>query len=162
MGAGMAGSLSFSERGGWWVVAQAPLLVLAIVLPPWTARGDGGFGHPLQWLGLALAAGGVLLVLAGLVALGRALTPFPHPREGARLVTRGLYGLVRHPVYAGLLVGALGWALAWLSVWGLAYSALLGVFFDRKARREERWLRSRFPEYATYARRVRRLIPGIY
>ena len=36
------------------------------------------------------------------------------------------------------------------------------VFFDRKARREERWLRSRFPKYAAYERRVRRFIPGIY
>ncbi len=144
------------------MVAQVPLLALAVVLPPWTARSDGGFDHPLQWLGLALVAGGMLLVLAGLVALGRALTPFPHPREGAQLVTRSVYGLARHPVYTGLLVGAFGWALAWLSVAGVAYSALLAVFFDRKARREERWLRSRFPEYTAYERRVRRFIPGIY
>ena len=158
----MASGGSFSERGGWWVVAQVPLLALAVVLPPWTARADGGFGHPLQWLGLALAAGGMLLVLAGFVALGRALTPFPHPREGAQLVRRGVYGLVRHPVYAGLLVGAFGWALAWLSVAGVVFSALLAAFFDRKAQREERWLRSRFPEYAAYERQVRRFIPGIY
>lgn len=153
---------SFSERGGWWVVAQVPLLALAVVLPPWTARADGGFGHPLQWLGLVLAASGILLVLAGLVALGHALTPFPHPRAGAQLVTRGVYRLVRHPVYTGLLVGAFGWALAWLSGAGVAYSALLAVFFDRKARREERWLRSRFPGYADYEGRVRRFIPGMY
>ena len=158
----MASGGSFSERGGWWVAAQVPLLALAVVLPPWTARSDGGFGHPLQWLGLVLAAGGMLLVLAGLVALGRALTPFPHPREGAQLVTRGVYRLVRHPVYTGLLVGAFGWALAWLSGAGVAYSALLAVFFDRKARREERWLRSRFPGYPDYEGRVRRFIPGIY
>ncbi|MGH8681891.1 MAG: methyltransferase family protein, partial [Burkholderiales bacterium] len=87
---------------------------------------------------------------------------FPHPREGVQLVRRGVYGLVRHPVYAGLLVGALGWALAWLSVAGVIFSALLAAFFDRKARREERWLRSRFPEYAAYQRQVRRFIPGIY
>jgi protein-S-isoprenylcysteine O-methyltransferase Ste14 len=158
----MGNGRSFSERGGWWVVAQVPLLALAVVLPPWTARADGGFGQPLQWLGLALAAGGIILVLAGLVALGRALTPFPHPREGAQLVTRGVYRLVRHPIYIGLLVGAFGWALAWLSVAGVAYTALLAVFFDRKARREERWMRSRFPGYADYERRVRRFIPGIY
>jgi protein-S-isoprenylcysteine O-methyltransferase Ste14 len=158
----MRNSPSFSGRGGWWVVAQVPLLALAVVLPPWTAGADGGFGHPLQWLGLALTAGGMLLVLAGLVALGPALTPFPHPREGAQLVTRGVFRLVRHPIYTGLLVGAFGWALAWLSVAGVAYTALLAVFFDRKARREERWLRSRFAEYADYEGRVRRFIPGIY
>jgi protein-S-isoprenylcysteine O-methyltransferase Ste14 len=158
----MASGVSFSGRGGWWVVAQVPLLVLAAVLPPWTARAGGGFDHPLQWLGLALAAGGLLLAVGGLVGLGRALTPFPHPRAGAQLATHGIYRFVRHPVYAGLLVGALGWALAWLSVAGVVYWALVAVFFDRKARREERWLRGRFPEYAAYERRVRRFVPGIY
>ncbi len=144
------------------MVAQVPLLALALVLPPWTRGSDGGFGHPLQWLGLALAVGGMLLVVAGLVALGPALTPFPHPLEGTQLVRRGVYRLLRHPVYTGLLVGALGWALAWLSLPGVAYSALLAAFFDQKARREERWLRSQFPEYAAYERQVRRFIPGIY
>ena len=158
----MRSSPSFSARGGWWVVAQVPLLALAVVLPPWTARADGGFAHPLQWLGLALVAGGMLLILAGLVALGRSLTPFPHPREGAQLVTRGVFRLVRHPIYTGLLVGAFGWALAWLSVAGVACWAVVAVFFDCKARREERWLRSRLPEYAAYEGRVRRFIPGIY
>lgn len=144
------------------MVAQVPLLALAVVLPPWTARSDGGFAHPVQWLGLALAAGGMLLVLAGLAALGRSLTPFPHPRTGAQLVTGGVFRFVRHPIYTGLLVSAFGWALAWLSVAGVACSALLSGFFDRKARREERWLRSRFPGYAAYEQQVRRFIPGIY
>jgi protein-S-isoprenylcysteine O-methyltransferase Ste14 len=151
---------SFAARGGWWVVAQVPLLAVAVVLPPWTAR--GGFGHPLQWLGFALTAGGLALALAALPALGRALTPFPRPREGAQLRTHGIYRWVRHPIYVGLIVAAFGWALGWLSVWGCAFVALVAVFFDRKARREERWLRERFPEYADYARRVRRFVPGVY
>lgn len=158
----MASGVSFSERGGWWVVAQLPLLALAVVLPPWTAGSGGGLDHPLQWLGLALAGGGGLVLLAGLLALGHALTPFPYPREGSRLVTRGVFGIVRHPIYTGVFLGALGWALAHLSIPGVACSVLLAVFFDRKARREERLLRSRFPEYAAYERRVRRFIPGIY
>jgi protein-S-isoprenylcysteine O-methyltransferase Ste14 len=152
----------FAARGGWWVVAQVPLLAVAIALPLWTARTSGTPSHPAQWLGLALTAGGLLLALAGVLALGRALTPFPRPRESARLRTHGIYRWVRHPVYSGLLVGAFGWALAWLSVAGIAYAVALGVFFDRKARREERWLRERFPEYAEYERRVRRFIPGLY
>jgi protein-S-isoprenylcysteine O-methyltransferase Ste14 len=155
-------SVSFSGRGGWWVVAQVPLLALAIVLPPSTTRWDGEFGHPLQWVGVALVVGGGFLIAAGLVALGRSLTPFPHPREGARLVERGPFRFVRHPIYTGVVLGSLGWALAWLSLAGVAYSALLAVFFDRKARREEQWLRRRFPEYAAYAQRVRRFIPGLY
>jgi protein-S-isoprenylcysteine O-methyltransferase Ste14 len=152
----------FAARGGWWVVAQVPLLAVAVALPIWTAPSGGGFGHPVQWLGIALAAGGLALALAGLAALGRALTPFPRPREDVRLRTHGIYRWMRHPIYSGLLVAAFGWALAWSSAAGVAYAVLVAVFFDRKARREERWLRERFPEYADYERRVRRFIPGIY
>jgi protein-S-isoprenylcysteine O-methyltransferase Ste14 len=38
----------------------------------------------------------------------------------------------------------------------------LAFFFDAKARHEERWLLRQFPEYDSYARRVRRFIPGLY
>ena len=154
--------VSFAERGGWWVVAQVLLLAIAAILQPWTARAGGGFGHPLQWLGIVLVVVGSLAVLAGFVGLGRSLTPFPRPRERAQLATHGVYRFVRHLVYAGVLLAVFGWALAWLSVAGTAFFVLLAIFFDRKARREERWLRERFPEYAAYARRVRRFIPGIY
>jgi protein-S-isoprenylcysteine O-methyltransferase Ste14 len=152
----------FAARGGWWVVAQVPLLAGALVLPIWTPGADGAAGALLQAIGPPLAALGLLLAFVGLATLGRSVTPFPRPRARGHLVTRGVYRFVRHPVYTGLVVAALGWALAYLSVAGVVYAAALGVFFDRKARREERWLRERFPEYAEYERRVRRLIPGIY
>ena len=44
----------------------------------------------------------------------------------------------------------------------LLWAALLVVFFDIKSRREEAWLAARFPAYADYRRRVRKLIPFIY
>ena len=44
----------------------------------------------------------------------------------------------------------------------LLVAAMLIPFFHAKARREERWLREKFPEYAEYERRVRRFIPWIY
>ena len=126
----------FAARGGWWVVAQVPLLAVAVVLPLWTAR--GGFGHPLQWLGFALTAGGLLLALAALPALGRALTPFTRPRENAQLRTHGIYRWVRHPIYVGLIVAALGWALAWLSVSGCAFAADTPGAVDRGGRPSRR------------------------
>jgi protein-S-isoprenylcysteine O-methyltransferase Ste14 len=65
-------------------------------------------------------------------------------------------------MYAGSLLAAAGWALVrhgWLT---LAYTALLFVLFDLKARREEKWLLETYPDYAEYQRRVRRLIPFVY
>jgi protein-S-isoprenylcysteine O-methyltransferase Ste14 len=86
----------------------------------------------------------------------------PYPKDGADLVETGPFGLVRHPIYSGLLMAGFGWALfvqGWLT---LVYAAVLFVVLDVKARREERWLVEKFPAYAVYQRRVRRLIPFVY
>jgi protein-S-isoprenylcysteine O-methyltransferase Ste14 len=78
-------------------------------------------------------------------------------------VTSGIYGLMRHPLYTAVFCGSLGWALLWAS-WPAAVAAALclGPVFDAKARIEERALRRRFPEYAEYAARVKRFVPGVY
>lgn len=124
-------------------------------LPPWPPALSPVAGSML------LALGGGLSLSAGL-KLGTNLTPLPHPKDGATLVEGGLYRLVRHPIYLGVILMGLGWTLrvqGWLP---LAWTVALMVLFDLKARREERWLIARFPAYADYCRRVRRLIPFIY
>jgi len=150
----------FVERGGLWVLGQFALMA-GVAVSGWFWR------H--QWSSrLVLVLAVVVLVLAaavglcGAIALGRNLTPFPRPDSRAVLVRHGVYGVVRHPLYASVLLGALGWALAWASGPALALAVALGLFFKAKADREEQWLRERFPEYADYARRVRQLIPWIY
>jgi protein-S-isoprenylcysteine O-methyltransferase Ste14 len=160
--AGVNGRYSFAERGGWWVVAQIPLLLAVFFLAPYTSRAGEGFAHPLQYLGVLAIAAGIGAIVAAFVSLGASLTPYPRPRGDATLVTQGVYRFMRHPIYSGLIVGALGWALVWLSLWGLFGAGFVAVFFDRKAAREERWLIERYPDYAAYARRVRRFLPGIY
>jgi protein-S-isoprenylcysteine O-methyltransferase Ste14 len=100
--------------------------------------------------------------LAGARALGRNLTPFPKPGEQAQLIRHGIYGLIRHPLYTAVMCGAVGFSLFRQSWPGLLVTLVLGVFFDAKAKREETWLRARFPEYAHYARRVRRFVPWVY
>jgi protein-S-isoprenylcysteine O-methyltransferase Ste14 len=155
-------SRSFAARGGWWVLAQIPVMFLAALLPVLT--GAGGWAPRSVWasLGALVAAFGVGLSIAGLVRLGEALTPFPAPRAGARLHTDSLYAHVRHPIYAGLIVATLGWALWWLSAWGLAYTALVFLFFDRKAAYEEARLLAVYPGYAHYRRSVAKFVPGLY
>lgn len=158
---GMSDAGTFAARGGWWVVAQIPVLLLAAGLPPWTAAARG-FGTSLQLAGALLIAIGFGLIVAGLIMLGPALTPYPRPRPDSTLVTRGVYTHLRHPIYGGLMVAALGWALAWLSTPGVLYVVLMALFFDRKAAREEAWLRERYPGYVAYAKRVKRFVPGVY
>jgi protein-S-isoprenylcysteine O-methyltransferase Ste14 len=86
----------------------------------------------------------------------------PFPKDGADLVQTGPFALVRHPMYSGGLVLAVGWALCVQSWLTLGYAIALFVFLDAKSRREERWLAEKFPAYASYRRRVRKLIPFVY
>ena len=118
---------------------------------------------------LILLLGGLVFLTAsaccgtvGAIALGRNLTPFPKPTAKARFVDRGIYGLLRHPLYTSVLCGDVGWSLIRQSWPALAVSLVLAVFLDAKARREEAWLRQQFPEYTNYQQRVRRFLPWIY
>lgn len=116
----------------------------------------------LSVAGGGLIAAGSLLALAGVFDLGRNLTPLPRPKDNATLVQTGAYRIVRHPIYSGLIMMVWGWAL-WAQDWFLmGYAVALFIFFDFKSRREELWLREKFPEYAAYQTRVRKLIPFVY
>ncbi len=71
----------------------------------------------------------------------------------------GVYGIVRHPIYGGVIIGSVGWGLLTASPVALATAVVLFAFFDLKSRREEAWLERRFPNYAAYRARTPRLIP---
>lgn len=152
----------FMERGGAWVLAQVPVLLLAMALPWWTASGFFDLREWPRLAGMALIALGMLLTTVGLLSLGSSLTPFPRPLTQGSLRRQGVYGRMRHPIYTGLILAAFGWTLCWMSPPGLVSAALTLLFFDRKAAREERWLRQQYPDYDAYARRVKKFFPGIY
>ncbi|MBI3875937.1 MAG: isoprenylcysteine carboxylmethyltransferase family protein [Verrucomicrobia bacterium] len=105
---------------------------------------------------------GAIVGIAGAVALGRHRTPFIEPRHDSLLVQHGIYRFIRHPLYASLILLCAGWSVLWQSAAGGIATGLLTLLLDAKARREEMRLRSKFPEYADYERRVKRLVPGIY
>lgn len=150
----------FIQRGGLWVAAQFLLMIAALALAP-LLRGSW-FSMVSLIAGIVLFAFGGWLGVAGVRALGRNRTPYPRPLEDSTLVQHGVYGLVRHPLYSSLIFVSAGWALLWASGAALLVSLALAILLDAKARREERWLREKFPEYAAYAGRVRRLLPWIY
>ena len=106
-------------------------------------------------------AGGALAVWAGRT-LGRAMTAYPKPVDGAPLVESGPYGVVRHPIYSGALLFFLGWSLFAGPV-ALGLTVLLAVLWAGKVSVEEAHLRRAHPEYDAYAARVpSRLIPAVY
>jgi protein-S-isoprenylcysteine O-methyltransferase Ste14 len=113
-------------------------------------------------IGLGLFLPGTALVLIGLINLGRNLSPLPHPKEDAQMVETGAYKFVRHPIYSGIIMGAIGYALFTASLLTLILALTLFIFFDLKSRREEKYLARKFSGYASYQQRVKKLIPFIY
>jgi protein-S-isoprenylcysteine O-methyltransferase Ste14 len=152
---------SLGRRGEGWVVAQVALVALVVVAevfgPPWpTSAAVVCFAA-----GIAVASTGIVLFLAGVLALGRSLTPFPKPREEASLNEGGAYGFVRHPMYGGVILAVAGWSLARTPL-GLAMTAVAVLFLELKSRREETWLVAQYAGYEAYRQRVRwKFFPGL-
>jgi protein-S-isoprenylcysteine O-methyltransferase Ste14 len=150
----------FGSRGEAWVLAQVLLFALFLLTPdvgsPWSGP------TMFRILGATAVLAGVAVLGSSVVSLGKSLTPFPRPLPTAELVTSGAYRFVRHPIYFGLLLAALGISLLTLSPLRLVVTLLLGVFFDRKATREERWLSERYPGYPAYQEKVRKIVPYLY
>jgi protein-S-isoprenylcysteine O-methyltransferase Ste14 len=154
--------VSFWDRGGGWVLAQGIVILFAILIPVVSGTHFDP-GQPVQIAGVFITAIGLALSLVAVFHLGEALTPFPRPLTQAALRSSGVYAVVRHPIYSGLLLATVGWSLWWLSAYGLLYTIFVAVFFDRKAAYEERWLYEKHRDvYADYKKRVKKFFPWIY
>jgi protein-S-isoprenylcysteine O-methyltransferase Ste14 len=95
--------------------------------------------------------------------LGRRFSGLVAIQSGHQLVTNGIYQAIRNPSYLGLLIGSLGWALAFRSAIGVLLALLYIPPLIARMHAEEALLRAHFgDEYEAYFARTSRLIPGIY
>ncbi len=154
------------DRGNRWVlVAFALIGLLDAYLPAyadrkefWTIDGD-----TIRWLGVVLFAAGGALRIWPVFVLGRRFSGLVAIQPAHTLVTSGVYGVIRHPSYLGLLVNSLGWGLAFRSGVGVLLTALIIPPLLARIRAEETLLRTQFgDEYAAYCARTSRLVPGLY
>lgn len=121
-------------------------------------------GVDLAWIGVAVAAGGVLLRAWGMRTLGAAYTRTLRTSAGQQIVTDGPYRWIRHPGYAGSLAVWVGATLSFHSAVAAAVVVcVLGLAYAWRIRSEERMLDDAFgPAYAAWAARTARLIPGLF
>jgi len=132
----------------WWASTTTPRLVVPMPLR--------------NGLAVALTVLGVWVMVSARAALERAGTTWhpTTPDKATSLVTSGVYGFSRNPVYLGMLLVIMGLAVLLTSPAALAVSALFVVYLDRfQIRPEERALTEILgQEYLDYAKRVRRWI----
>ncbi len=154
------------DRGNRWVIVAFGLIGLAAAyLPAYTDRKELWTldGEAVRWLGVLLFSAGGVLRIWPVFVLGRRFSGLVAIQPGHTLVTEGIYGIIRHPSYLGLLVNSLGWALAFRSGVGVFLVLLLIPPLLARIRAEENLLHAHFgAEYDAYRGRTRRLIPWIY
>jgi protein-S-isoprenylcysteine O-methyltransferase Ste14 len=154
------------DRSNRWVIAAFALIGLLIAyLPAYSDRKDFLTldGDAVRWLGVILFVAGGELRLWPVFVLGRQFSGLVAIQQGHTLVTTGIYGVIRHPSYLGLLVSTLGWGLTFRSVLGVVLTAMIVPVLVARIRSEENLLRQHFGgEYEAYCSRTPwRLIPWV-
>jgi protein-S-isoprenylcysteine O-methyltransferase Ste14 len=154
------------DRSNRWVLVAFGLIgLLDAYVPAYTDR--KGFltidGEAVRWLGVVLFAAGGALRIWPVFVLGDRFSGLVAIQPGHTLVTSGVYRVIRHPSYLGLLINSLGWALAFRSGAGIVLTLAILPPLLARIHAEEALLQEQFgDEYRSYCVRTSRLIPGLY
>ena len=141
------------------------LILLVFFLVVWVA--DSFVYHGSTFLAvqvpLNIRLAVMVLVEVFAASLIRAAHPVAHGSEAPqKLVTRGAFRVVRHPLYLGCFLFYLGLAVATLSLLSLAVVGGIAVFYNYIASYEEKFLEDRFPaEYPAYRKKTRKWLPRL-
>jgi len=153
-------------RGNRWVILVFVIIgFLNAYLPAYTDRRELWTidGDTIRWIGVALFAVGGALRIWPVFVLGHRFSGLVAIQPEHALVTSGIYGVIRHPSYLGLLINSLGWSLAFRSGVGVLLTVLLIPPLLARIDAEENLLHSEFgDDYNAYRSHTWRLIPGIY
>jgi protein-S-isoprenylcysteine O-methyltransferase Ste14 len=137
------------------VLIQAILFAGVIAAGLASTRWPKSLRLPAVVIAIILGAAGLALVASAVGSLGSSVSPFPRPAAASELKERGVYALVRHPIYGGIVLLSLAWSLA-VGPLALMPTVVLALALVFKSRLEERWLIDRHPAYTAYRMRVRR------
>lgn len=160
-----SGTAENRDRFSLWVIMAGNLL--AWVVGIWLAYKQIGAirpAEPAQVVGLVVLGIGIAIRSIAIAQLGRFHTPNVAVLADHEVMDTGLYRHIRHPSYLGALIAFLGFSLAlgnWLSALVIMLLSIAVYLF--RIHEEEAALGAALGErYASYCRRTKRLIPGIY
>ena len=138
------------------VLVATQFLLIALIMfagPLW----------PTHWARNGMMVLGGVIALWAFLAMGFGnIRAFPEIPQHGWLVVHGPYRWVRHPMYTSVLVITLAWVLEHPLPVRMALWVGLVVTLWVKLRYEEQLLLARFPGYAEYRRRTKRIIPFLW
>lgn len=135
------------------------ILFVAYVFPVY---GRAPYPVLVTQAGFVVSVAGGFVLLLSLVQLNINLSPFPTPKEETKLVRKGLYKYIRHPIYTAILLLFFGYGLYQSSLYKIFITILLAVLFYFKSIYEEKCLEEKFAEYKDYCNKTGRFFPKIF
>jgi protein-S-isoprenylcysteine O-methyltransferase Ste14 len=139
------------------------LFPLIFLLTSWLGFADYRLPALAGWFGVGVYATGLWVLWRSHVDLGRSFSPTLEIKEGHVLVTGGVFARIRHPMYAGHLLWAIGQPFLlqnWIAGWGFLLAQVL--LYAWRVPREEKMMLDHFGEaYREYMSRTGRLIPRL-
>ena len=157
----------------YWVLrlAAAAIIIFVAVRLGRRAGSSGAalFSHgiftpppALGWAGAALTAIGIGFAIWARVNLGRNWSSRPAVKEHHEFVMTGPYAYVRHPIYSGIMLAALGTAIT-SSVIGIGLFVFISITFALRMNKEEKIMLELFPDqYPEYQKHTKRLVPFVW
>ena len=143
------------------------ILIVAggILFTPWTARvlGEKPIWNPGEtgvYLLAVVTLVGIAFTWWARIHLGRFWSNAITHKEGHKVIDTGPYGMVRHPIYTGLILGMLATGVAVGTISAIVGAILISLGMSLKAKMEEVFLSAELgPDYSDYRRRVPMIIP---
>lgn len=146
-------------------------IIALVIMAMYVVAGLDAVRYGWSLLPVSLLYLGIVLHVLGMAAMGWAMSINPYVEKTVRIqtdrdqrvVTVGPYGIVRHPMYIGMIFLGLGFPLIAGSAWSFVPLGVYIFLFILRTALEDRTLRRELPGYEEYAQRTRfRLLPGLW
>jgi protein-S-isoprenylcysteine O-methyltransferase Ste14 len=148
--------MSVKPKDITFVTLQLILFVCYVFTPNFLLL---NFPSLIKSISVIVAIVGLLILILSLIQLQRNLTPFPSPKQNSELVTNGVYQFIRHPIYTGIFIMAIGYSFSNGHSSRFLISILLLVLFYFKSVYEENLLNKKFSAYKQYQIKTSRFFP---
>ena len=97
----------------------------------------------------------LIFIIFSLKELGNSISPMPRPKKNSKLITSGIYTILRHPMYYSLIMISLGIFMKSLTIYNLILTILLMFIISNKIKIEEEYLTKKFVKYNSYKEKVK-------